>query len=75
MWKVTPRPHLHKQGGSVKLPAGARAHLPPMDGGAKVEYLATLSKHTAVVNVVRWSPDGQSTTLLLSTAHKVFIRC
>jgi hypothetical protein len=23
-----------------------------------VEYLATLAKHSAVVNVVRWSPRG-----------------
>lgn len=25
----------------------------------RVEYLATLSRHTAPVNVVRWSPNGR----------------
>ncbi len=64
MWKVTPRPHVVKQpvAGSSRLPStghGPTARLPPIDGGAKVEYLATLKKHTAVVNVVRWSPDGK----------------
>lgn len=27
----------------------------------RVEYLATLSRHSAAVNVVRWSPNGKNT--------------
>ncbi|KAJ6552259.1 WD40-repeat-containing domain protein [Mycena vulgaris] len=29
------------------------------DRPARVEYLATLSRHSAAVNVVRWSPNGE----------------
>ncbi len=31
----------------------------PAPHSPRVEYLATLSKHTATVNVVRWSPNGE----------------
>jgi chromatin assembly factor 1 subunit B len=29
--------------------------------GQKVDYLATLSKHTQAVYVVRWAPKGEPT--------------
>ncbi|KAL2270973.1 hypothetical protein VTJ83DRAFT_344 [Remersonia thermophila] len=29
------------------------------DGGQRVDYLATLAKHTQAVNVVRWAPKGE----------------
>ena len=32
----------------------------------RVEYLATLSRHSAAVNVVRFSPNGMSRVLDLS---------
>ena len=44
---------------SVRENAGteAVAARPP-----RVEYLATLSRHSAAVNVVRWSPNGTCLT-------------
>lgn len=36
----------------------------------KVEYLATLSKHTQAVNVVRWSPKSKMASAL-SSQHNV----
>ena len=35
----------------------------------RVEYLATLAKHQAPVNVVRFSPDGWWRRVLLFTQH------
>ena len=31
----------------------------PAPRSPRVEYLATLSRHSAAVNVVRWSPNGE----------------
>ncbi|KAJ7766374.1 chromatin assembly complex protein [Mycena maculata] len=62
---------------------GVHPHLPPRDasstpakpeeGGlrpARVEYLATLSRHSHAVNVVRWSPSGE---LLASAGDDGFV--
>ncbi|KAF8916728.1 WD40-repeat-containing domain protein [Mucidula mucida] len=38
-------------------PLSASAAAPPRP--PRVEYLATLSRHSAAVNVVRWSPNGE----------------
>ena len=49
------------------LPPGVAAEAAVAAGGTtptphppRVEYLATLAKHQASVNVVRWSPNGAS---------------
>lgn len=54
MWLIIPAPATPVASTS-KTPADATlAARPPA-----IEYLATLSKHDGIVNVVRWSPDGK----------------
>ncbi|KAM6501228.1 chromatin assembly complex protein [Amanita muscaria] len=52
LWMVHPhiRPAALAEEDASSVPGGPR---PP-----RVEYLATLSRHSAAVNVVRWSPNG-----------------
>jgi hypothetical protein len=38
--------------------ASGVADAPPVQRAPRVEYLATLSRHSAAVNVVRFSPNG-----------------
>ncbi|BGP41933.1 Chromatin assembly factor 1 subunit [Rhodotorula kratochvilovae] len=70
LWLVTPRPHPDAPALSLPAhPAAAAstsssssskpAHPPAADPGPKVEYLATLSQHTGVVNCVRFAPHGE----------------
>ncbi|GAA5842947.1 hypothetical protein JCM11251_002942 [Rhodosporidiobolus azoricus] len=59
LWLVHPRPapsaapSLSTNTTSSTTPAG------PADPGPRVEYLATLSQHTGVVNCVRFAPCGE----------------
>ena len=39
----------------------------------RVEYLATLSRHSAAVNVVRFSPNGASATTLSTTSNSKLV--
>lgn len=55
MWLVTPLPNAAQSKPVPSASAAAKdAHAP------RVEYLATLSRHAAVVNVVRFSPTGKA---------------
>ncbi|GAA6054059.1 hypothetical protein JCM3770_001345 [Rhodotorula araucariae] len=74
LWLVTPRPHPDAPALSLPLPlplpfpshpaaAASSSSKPapaPVDPGPKVEYLATLSQHTGVVNCVRFAPQGET---------------
>jgi len=54
VWMVYPNLHpTQPSNGETGAPPNTSASRPP-----RVEYLATLSKHSAAVNVVRWSPNG-----------------
>jgi hypothetical protein len=55
LWMVHPNimpPSLRENAGSEAVPGR-----PP-----RVEYLATLSRHSGAVNVARWSPNGTCLT-------------
>ncbi|KAK0205272.1 WD40 repeat-like protein [Desarmillaria ectypa] len=52
VWMVYPS--IRPTDPSFPLPSQVTAPRPP-----RVEYLATLSRHSAAVNVVRWSPNGE----------------
>ena len=45
---------------SVAAESASASSTPPVPRPPRVEYLATLAKHTAPVNVVRFSPSGKS---------------
>ena len=58
------------EGASV---AGAEA---PVPRPPRVEYLATLSRHSAAVNVVRWSPSGMCRIIsLLGIEPPLWVLC
>jgi hypothetical protein len=52
--------------GPVSCPALTRWQLWKIEedtDGQKVDYIATLAKHTQAVNVVRWAPKGEPNPL------------
>ncbi|KAM0751309.1 WD40 repeat-like protein [Meredithblackwellia eburnea MCA 4105] len=64
LWLVHPRPKppppsLNTASLNVQI-GPSKTQSTTFDGGPKVEYLATLKQHTGVVNVVRWSPVGET---------------
>ena len=46
---------------------------PPVPRPPRVEYLATLSRHSAPVNVVRFSPNGATASPITTRHYPVFM--
>lgn len=51
------RPTTGSSPSDANLPGSSS--IPPAPLPPRVEYLATLARHSAAVNVVRWSPNGE----------------
>jgi chromatin assembly factor 1 subunit B len=71
VWMVYPNLHPRRpEQNDPDAPVETLSSRPP-----RVEYLATLSRHSAAVNVVRWSPNGACIILLylILFSHHYFV--
>jgi chromatin assembly factor 1 subunit B len=65
LWLI--HPNIPEQPSSAAGPSSAQ--LPPVTPPPpRAEFLATLKRHTASVNVVRWSPKGEYLSVYIYTA-------